>query len=303
MVRDADTAMYQAKVAGKARVEVFDTSMLARVERRLQTESDLRHALERQELSVYYQPIVELGSGELSGFEALLRWHHPSRGLITPAEFIPVAEETGLIVPIGHWVLDQACRQMCAWDREFPESRHLAINVNLSARQCMQPEIVRDVAAVLESTGLAPERLKLEITEGVVLENSEAVVEILNRLRALGVQLGLDDFGMGYSALSYLQRFPFQTIKIDRSFVNGMQEGGNAEIIRAIVSLAGGLSMNVTAEGVETARQASDLKALACEFGQGYYFYRPLTAADAHKVLSEKLSKPCLAEASAKAGR
>jgi EAL domain-containing protein (putative c-di-GMP-specific phosphodiesterase class I) len=288
MVRDADTAMYEAKMAGKARYEIFDTSMLARVERRLQTESDLRSALDRQEFRVYYQPIVELQTGELSGFEALLRWHHPHRGIIAPDEFIPIAEETGLIVPIGRWALEEACRQACEWDREFPEYRTLSMSVNLSARQCMQPDIVRDVAAVLERTGLQPERLKLEITEGVVLENSDSVVETLNQIRALGVQLGLDDFGTGYSALSYLQRFPFQTIKIDRSFVTGMREGGNAEIIRAIISLAGGLAMNVTAEGVETAEQVANLKALACEFGQGYFFHRPLTAEAARRVLSTK---------------
>jgi diguanylate cyclase (GGDEF)-like protein len=229
MVRDADTAMYEAKALGKARCEIFDTSMLAAMEQRLQLESDLRHAFERQQLHVYYQPIVALDAGHLCGFEALLRWHHPERGVIGPDEFVPTAEETGLIVPIGRWVLQEACRQMRVWDAEFPDTAGLTINVNLSARQCMEPELVRDVARVLADTGLAPERLKLEITEGVVLEHSDAVVAILNELRALGVQLGLDDFGMGYSALSYLQRFPFQTLKIDRSFVDGMKDGGNGD--------------------------------------------------------------------------
>jgi diguanylate cyclase (GGDEF)-like protein len=289
MVRDADTAMYRAKALGKARCEVFDTSMLAAVEQRLQLESDLRHALARNELRVYYQPIVTLSEGQLCGFEALLRWHHPTQGVISPDAFIPVAEETGLIVPIGNWVLHESCRQMRAWDREFPEYAHLMINVNLSARQCMEPNLVRDVSRILTETGLAAPRLKLEITEGVVLENSDAVVEILTELRTLGVQLGLDDFGMGYSALSYLPRFPFQTLKIDRSFVNGMAgEGGNTEIIRAIVSLAAGLAMNVTAEGVETEEQLGRLKDLACEFGQGFYFYKPLAREDAHAVLESR---------------
>lgn len=285
MVRDADTAMYRAKALGKARCEVFDTSMLAAAEQRMQLETDLRHALERQELQVYYQPIVALAEGQLCGFEALLRWQHPQRGLVAPDAFIPAAEETGLIVPIGMWVLQEACRQMRAWDHEFPEYAGLTINVNLSARQCMQPDLVRNVAQSLEETGLEPERLKLEITEGVVLENSDVVVGILNELRALGVQLGLDDFGMGYSALGYLRRFPFQTLKIDRSFVTGMHEGGNAEIIRAIVSLAAGLAMDVTAEGVETAEQLASLKDLACEYGQGFYFYRPMTREAASAVL------------------
>jgi diguanylate cyclase (GGDEF)-like protein len=288
MVRDADTAMYEAKALGKARCEIFDTSMLAAMERRLQLESDLRHAFERQQLHVYYQPIVALDAGHLCGFEALLRWHHPERGVIGPDEFVPTAEETGLIVPIGRWVLQEACRQMRVWDAEFPDTAGLTINVNLSARQCMEPELVRDVAQVLADTGLAPERLKLEITEGVVLEHSDAVVAILNELRALGVQLGLDDFGMGYSALSYLQRFPFQTLKIDRSFVDGMKDGGNGEIIRAIVSLAAGLAMSVTAEGVETAEQVTRLRELACESGQGYYFFKPLDRADAHAVLQSR---------------
>ncbi len=288
MIRDADTAMYQAKVSGKGRYEIFDTSMLARVERRLQTEADLRHALARGEFRVFYQPIVTLDRGDLTGFEALLRWRHPERGVIAPDEFIPIAEETGLIVPIGRWAMEEACRQMCAWDQIFPANRTLAINVNLSARQCMQPDILEDVAGVLARTGLAAERLKLEITEGVVLENSDAVVEILNRLRGLGVQLGLDDFGMGYSALSYLQRFPFQTIKIDRSFVNGIHEGGNSEIIRAIISLAGGLAMDVTAEGVETAEQVANLKELACSSAQGYFFSQPLTADGAADVLRRR---------------
>jgi diguanylate cyclase (GGDEF)-like protein len=294
MVRDADTAMYRAKALGKARCEIFDTSMLAAVEQRLQLESDLRHALARNELRVYYQPIVTLSEGRLCGFEALLRWHHPTQGVISPDAFIPVAEETGLIVPIGNWVLHESCRQMRAWDREFPEYEHLMINVNLSARQCMEPNLVRDVTRILTETGLAATRLKLEITEGVVLENSDSVVEILTELRTLGVQLGLDDFGMGYSALSYLPRFPFQTLKIDRSFVNGMAgEGGNTEIIRAIVSLAAGLAMNVTAEGVETEEQLGRLKDLACEFGQGFYFYKPLAREDAHAVLESRKWTVC----------
>jgi diguanylate cyclase (GGDEF)-like protein len=285
MIRDADTAMYRAKELGKGRCEVFDTSMLAAAEERLQVESDLRHALERRELELHYQPIVSLVEGRLCGFEALLRWRHPTRGLVSPAAFIPTAEETGLIVPIGVWVMEEACRQLCEWDREFAEYRDLVISVNLSARQCTDPALLEHVTRILRQTGLAPERLKLEITEGVVLENTDDVARILHDLRKIGVQLGLDDFGMGYSALSYLQRFPFQTIKIDRAFVSGVHDSANAEIIRAIVSMAEGLDMNVTAEGVETGEQLTRLKELSCGFGQGFYFERPLTSNDAAAML------------------
>jgi diguanylate cyclase (GGDEF)-like protein len=287
MVRDADTAMYRAKELGKARCEIFDTSMVTAAEERLELEQDLRRALDRHELEVYYQPIVSLAESRLTGFEALLRWNHPVRGLVLPGEFIPMAEDTGLIVPIGTWVLHEACRQLRTWDQEFPAAGGLVVNVNLSARQCTHPDLLRDVRRILDETGMPPSRLKLEITEGVILEQSELVGNVLRELRALGVQLGLDDFGMGYSALSYLQHFPFQTIKIDRAFVSGMASGSNTEIIRAIVALAAGLSMDVTAEGIETAEQANRLQELSCEFGQGYYFDRPLTSEDARTILQQ----------------
>jgi EAL domain-containing protein (putative c-di-GMP-specific phosphodiesterase class I) len=286
MVRDADTAMYRAKELGKSRCEVFDASMRAAAEERLILESDLRQALDKNELTVYYQPIVSLPGARLSGFEALLRWRHPRRGLVLPAEFIPTAEETGLIVPIGRWVLQEACSQLGAWQKEFPGAENLVINVNLSARQCMHPDLLQDVRRILDATGVRPSQVKLEITEGLVLENSGPVAQILRELRALGVQLGLDDFGMGYSALSYLHQFPFQTIKIDRAFVSGIQDGGNTEIIRAIVALAAGLGMDVTAEGIETMDQVDRLHELACEYGQGYYFNKPMTPEDARGILA-----------------
>jgi diguanylate cyclase (GGDEF)-like protein len=284
MIRDADTAMYRAKRNGKGRCEIFDTSMLEAAQERLRLESDLRHALERREFELHYQPIVSLAAERVSGFEALIRWRHPERGLIPPLDFISIAEDSGLIVPIGLWVLREACTQLQAWERDCGVTG-LVINVNLSAKQCMHPDLLGDVARILAETKCPAEQVKLEITEGVVLENTESVSTVLHDLRALGVQLGLDDFGMGYSALSYLQRFPFQTIKIDRTFVSGMQETGNTEIIRAIVSMASGLDMNVTAEGVETADQVKRLQDLACEFGQGYYFHHPLNARDASAML------------------
>ncbi len=288
MLRDADTAMYRAKALGKARAEVFDASMRLAAEERLLIESDLRHAIERSELRLHYQPIVRLHDGRLCGFEALLRWNHPVRGVVSPDQFIGVAEETGLIVPIGHWALAEACRQMRAWDAEFADCEQLTISVNLSVRQCLQPALLDDVKQVLQDTGLAAERLKLEITESLILEGSELVIALLQSLRDIGVQLGLDDFGMGYSGLAYLQRFPFNTLKIDRSFVNDMQTSGNLEIVRAITALAAGLDMSVTAEGVETADQAAQLSALSCEHGQGYYFHRPLDAEQARRILQEQ---------------
>jgi diguanylate cyclase (GGDEF)-like protein len=292
MVRDSDTAMYHAKAEGKARFAVFDTSMLVAIEERMQLESDLRLALEREELHLYYQPIMELATGRLCGFEALLRWNHPQRGIVAPSHFVPAAEEMGLIVSIGLWAIREACQQMRTWSAEFPECAELTINVNLSARQCMHADLVPNVQRILEETGLAPERLKLEITEGIVLENSEGVIDVLNALRALGVQLGLDDFGTGYSALSYLRQFPFQTLKIDRSFVDSMQADGSTEIIKAIVSLADGLAMDVTAEGIETAQQVSDLRDLECQYGQGFFFFKPLTKEDARAVLRSRGCAP-----------
>jgi diguanylate cyclase (GGDEF)-like protein len=288
MMRDADTAMYRAKERGKARCEIFDPSMRAAADERLLIESDLRHAVERSELKLYYQPIVSLSGGQLYGFEALLRWQHPTRGVIAPDQFIAVAEETGLIVPIGRWTLREACRQLRAWDAELPGCSSLTVNVNLSVRQCLQPDLLDDVRRTLADTGLEPHRLKLEITESLVLEGSERVVSLLHALRDLGVQLGLDDFGMGYSGLSYLQKFPFHTLKIDRSFVADLQDSGKSDIVRAIVSLAAGLAMSVTAEGIETAEQAARLEALACDHGQGYYFHRPLPSERARQVLLEQ---------------
>jgi len=290
ILRDADAAMYRAKENGKARYEMFDHDMHARAISRLRLESDLRLAIERDEFLVYYQPIIALQSGRLAGFEALVRWSHPERGLVTPGEFIPVAEETGLIVNIGQSVLEKACRRMVEWQGLSSAYRSLSLSVNLSSRQVSQPDLVQHIKAVLDETGIDPHCLKLEITESVVMENAEAATLVFKQLRALGVQLSIDDFGTGYSSLSYLHRFPVNYLKIDKSFVGRMTEGNdNGEIVRTIVTLARNLGLEVVAEGVETESQKAQLKALGCDFGQGYLFSLPIEGATVPTLLTEAL--------------
>jgi len=291
VLRDADTAMYQAKFNGKARYMLFDDSMRAQVVARLNMENELREAIERQEFLLHYQPILDLRNQRLAGFEALLRWHHPQRGYVLPMEFIPVAEETGLVMPIGRWVLWQAVRQMAAWHQQSEAYRNLTISVNLSAQQFKQPQLADEVAKALAETGLPAGALKLEITESTFMEEAEAAVYTLNRLRSLGVQVQIDDFGTGYSSLSYLHRFPIDTLKVDRSFVARMgREGENSEIVRTIVTLAHDLGMTVIAEGVETNEQLEHVKQMACELGQGYLISKPLAAEHATQFLLETLT-------------
>jgi diguanylate cyclase (GGDEF)-like protein len=286
ILRDADAAMYRAKENGKARYELFDKTLHTRAVSLLRLENDLRRAIERKEFRVYYQPIVHLGTGKLHGFEALVRWQHPERGLVLPADFIPVAEETGLISPIGMWVLEESCQQMRRWHQQTLSNRLLALSVNLSGRQLSQPDLIEKVAAVLQKTGLDPRSLKLEITESEVMENAEAAAVKLQQLRSLGPQLGIDDFGTGYSSLSYLHRFPLNTLKIDRSFVNRIEQGGeNLEIVRTIVTLARNLGMEAVAEGVETEGQLAQLCKLGCEYGQGYLFAHPLDCQTAEGLI------------------
>ena len=286
MLRDADTAMYRAKSAGKARHEIFDTLMHSSAVELLRLENDLRRALDRGELRVFYQPIVTLATGSVVGFEALARWQHPERGLIPPADFIPLAEETGLIVPLGLHVLREACRQTRAWQDEFPSARSLNVSVNLSARQLSQPDLILCVRQALEDSGLAPYCLKLEITETVLMENAGSAIEMLMQLRRLGVQLSVDDFGTGYSSLSYLHRLPIDTLKIDRSFVSRMDEDGESTgIVEIIMMLASKLNKLAVAEGVETQEQARRLTALGCELGQGYFFSPPVCAESAAGLL------------------
>jgi diguanylate cyclase (GGDEF)-like protein/PAS domain S-box-containing protein len=285
ILRDADTAMYRAKAKGKSRFEVFDIDMHTRAVKLLQLENDLRRAIDHQEFEVFYQPIIRMSNGRVRAFEALIRWRHPEQGLIAPGDFIPIAEETGLIVPIGWWVLEQACRQTVQWHALTPE-RAVDINVNLSGKQFSQPDLVDRVLGMLRDTGLDPKHLILEMTESVVMENPEATAKVLQRLKDLGVQLNIDDFGTGYSSLANLQKFPVDTMKIDRSFVAGMIDSPeNAEIIRTIVHLAHSLKMNVTAEGIENPEQLAQLEMLQCESAQGFLFSRPLDSKAATALL------------------
>jgi EAL domain-containing protein (putative c-di-GMP-specific phosphodiesterase class I) len=246
---------------------------------RLQVESDLHRALENEEFVLHYQPIVELSTGETVGFEALVRWQKPGSGLVYPDRFIRIAEDTGMILPLGVWVLREACRTMRGWHEEFARERPLTISVNLSARQFAQPDLAQQVRQIIEETGIDPGTVKLEITESVTMGNAQQTVSVLSELRELGVRFSIDDFGTGFSSLSYLHRFPFEMLKIDRSFVLRMgQDGDSGAIIRTIVNLARDLGMQVVAEGAETEAHVAQLKKLHCDFAQGYFFSRPVEA-------------------------
>jgi len=290
VVRDADTAMNRAKALGKARHEMFDRAMHTRSSQRLQTETDLRKALERNEFQVRYQAIVVLQDKQLSGFEALVRWIHPKRGLVNPDEFISLAEETGLIINIDHWVMREASRQTVEWQKRYGP---LTISVNLSAKQFAQPDLIERILSNLEVTSLNPECLKLEITESALMENTDKAADIIARLKSHKIKLGLDDFGTGYSSLSYLHRFPVDTLKIDRSFVSRMEHASeNTAIIKTIVALAQNMDFVTVAEGIETDSQLASLRELDCRFGQGYLFSKPLTAEEAEKLLQEYRGAP-----------
>jgi len=278
LLRHADIAMYRAKARGKARYEVFHAGLDLAARQRHRLETDLRRALARHELRVYYQPEVEIESGRLVGMEALVRWQHPHRGLMAPSEFISVAEETGLIVPIGRWVLYEACRQAKEWQDSYRPDLELMVSVNLSGKHLQQATLVDEVRDVLESTGLHPGHLVLEITETTAMAGAETTIEILTRLKRLGVLLAIDDFGTGFSSLSYLKRFPVDLLKIDKSFVDGVaHRGHDTAIVEAIIALGHALDLRVIAEGVETPDQLLELRALGSELGQGYFFGRPLS--------------------------
>ena len=287
ILRDADTAMYSAKAWGTARCEVFDTEMRNRAVARLELETTLRRAVEREEFELHYQPIVLLDTCRPDGFEALIRWRHPERGLVAPSEFITVAEETGLIQPIGWWVLREACRQMRVWQSSMCADA-TTISVNLSGKQFMQSDLVDQIEQILKNTGLDGSSLKLEITESTIIGNIDAVVHTLLRLKALGVQLAIDDFGTGYSSLSYLDRLPIDTLKIDRSFIANMSED-NSAIVRAIVALAHHMRLDVVAEGIETAEQRAQLIEFGCKHGQGNLFSKPVDSEVAGMLLRQLL--------------
>lgn len=290
LLRDADTALYQAKRLGRDRYEIFDQQMHQRAIHSLQLANDLHRALECSEMRVHYQPIVKLKSGDLAGFEALIRWQHPTRGLVSPAEFIPHAEETGLIIPIGEWILRESCRQLKEWQQRSEECSKLWVSVNVSSKQFLNTDMFALVADVLEKTGLSPACLKLEITESAMIENLDHVISVMTALKTLGVWLSIDDFGTGYSSLSNLHHLPLSSLKIDRAFVNQMNESSeNDEIVRTIVTLAQSLGLEIIAEGVETSDQRSHLQDLECQFGQGYYFARPLDAQAVEELMDNSI--------------
>jgi diguanylate cyclase (GGDEF)-like protein len=279
LLRHADLAMYQAKASGGARYIIFDEAMVTAATDRLNLEAELRQAVTRDELRLDYQPIVSLATGWIVEVEALLRWQHPRLGLVSPAQFIPIAEETGLIVPIGQWVLERACRQAQSWRADLPGAADLVMSVNLSARQFRHRGLVADIAAVLRETDLPPDALKLEITESVLMQRMDGAIGTMHEIERLGVRLAIDDFGTGYSSLAYLKHFPVDTLKIDGSFVHGStRDHRDTAIIRSIIALARGLDLAVTAEGIETVEQLEELQGLGSDRGQGYFLARPASA-------------------------
>lgn len=292
LLRDADTAMYKAKASGKGGAMIFDAAMRDQALLRFELETDLRLALDRREFEIQYQPKVSLDSGFLVGLEALVRWRHPVRGLIQPDQFIPIAEETGLIVPIGQWVLREACFQLCRWDLDHPTQPPVEMAVNLSVRQIQHADLVDEVRQILEETGLAPQRLQLEVTETLLVEDSMEALSVLWALKALGVGLKIDDFGTGYSSLNYLSHLPFDSIKIDRSFIlNMLSDETSLEVVKAIIVLAQSLGKEVVAEGIETKEQLAGLQSLGCGFGQGYFFSRPVDEGVIRQILARGFSE------------
>src|SRR5580658_4956862 len=286
MLGDANTAMARAKTLGKARYEMCDPDMHATAAGRFRLETDLRRATELHEFRVHFQPIVSLLDFRITGFEALARWQRPGFGLVMPAGFISAAEDTGLVLWIGSWILQEACRNVCTWNSQFPCTSPFTIAVNVSAKQFAQPDLVKQVSKVLQDTGLAPGNLSLELTESVTMRDEKHTTRILTELRKLGVRLCIDDFGTGYSSLSYLRRFALDILKIDRSFISDMLENSESrEIVKTILSLGSNLGMKVVAEGVETSEQVAQLKSLGCEFAQGYLFSKPLDSEAVAKAL------------------
>ena len=293
LMRDADTAMYRAKASASDSYRLFDQQMRTEAVDQLKTEMDLRRALERREFEVYYQPIVKLSSGEIECVEALVRWRHPTRGLLRPHDFIAVAEETGFILPIGCRVLETACGQLQRWRTEHPETHGLKVAVNLSPRQFSHPRLIRQIGEVLTSTGLPPQHLQLEITESAFIDNIEAAVDVLTQIRQMGVDVAIDDFGTGYSSLSFLDRFPVNLLKIDRSFISKIHHRGKpAELVATMIAMADKLGIEVVAEGVESAEQRQRLVDLSCDYMQGYEYCPPVDADEiSERLLRTKAGK------------
>jgi diguanylate cyclase (GGDEF)-like protein/PAS domain S-box-containing protein len=286
LLQDADMAMHSAKLAGKGRFEIFDAKMRAASSKRLQLEAEFRHALDRNEFEPYYQAIVSMETGRIYGFEALVRWHNPVRGLVSPAEFIPLAEDTGLIIPLGKYMLEASCRQACLWQNRFSEDPPLSISVNLSAKHFLQGDLLVHCHALLKNITLAHNSLVLEVTEGTLMQDHDASVKLMRRLKDMGIRLSMDDFGTGYSSLSYLHKFPFDNLKIDQSFISRFEE--DSEMVRTILVLGHALGLKVVAEGVETLDQVNALRSLDCDYLQGYYFSKPLPAGEATALLERQ---------------
>ncbi|MFM9903367.1 MAG: putative bifunctional diguanylate cyclase/phosphodiesterase [Pyrinomonadaceae bacterium] len=288
ILRDADIAMYYSK-DNEQNYVIFDQKMHIRAVTRLQLETDLRFAIERNEFELYYQPIVGLENTSLEGFEALVRWNHPQRGLVPPNEFIPISESTGLIIPMTVQILHSACKQVVEWQERSPHGKPLSVAVNLSGKHFGHPALVEQIKTVIAETGIDPSFLKLELTEGAVMENAETAILMLKQIKETGVQISIDDFGTGYSSLSYLHRFPIDLLKVDRSFVSAMEENTeNGEIVRTVIALAKALNLKVVAEGIESVHQFHQLRILGCEYGQGYLFSKPLPVADIERMLADK---------------
>ncbi len=286
LLRDADTALYKAKELGKARYEIFTQQMYLDAMHRLELENELREAIANRELVLYYQPIVSLENQKINGFEALVRWQHPTRGIISPGEFIPLAEETGLIVPLGEWVMYEACNQLKIWQDNLPQAKSLTMSINVAGEQLHDRNFIDLIDRIIAQTQVNSSCLKLEMTESMLIEDTEQLIEVLQQIKNRQIQLSIDDFGTGYSSLSYLPQFPVDILKIDQSFVNAMNvEQQNLEIIKTIITLAQVLNMKIIAEGIETDVQLNTLKLLNVEFGQGFLFSKPLTAEEAEAVI------------------
>jgi len=292
LLRRADLAMYAAKENGKAQCAVFDTGMSRRAEQRLEMEEDLRHAVERDELFLEYQPLIGLGRRELSGVEALVRWRHPTKGVIPPSEFIPIAEETGTILAIGRWVLREACMQLAHWKKALGPDEPFRVSVNVSARQFQHSDLIEEVLTALHEASVDPSGLEIEITESLVLDENTNTMAVLRQLRGLGVTIAIDDFGTGYSSLSYLRQYPVDVLKLDKSFIDGIETESDARaLVQAMLSLAHSLGLKTVAEGIENGGQLDHLQELDCDTGQGFFFSRPMSAQAISSLLGPRLRK------------